>query len=165
VAVSFLGWRHWAVDADGLLRPAWTPWSPYPPDLLVWRPDGVTEAHCLRQRADRGSDRILGADPPRAFDAGAAPNGAHRRVPDETCVCGLYAWRDAAQLSAARQPRWTRQPIVVGVARLGGRVIVADRGYRAERGYPVALLDPAGVVSGRYQVARYKTWPALTAEW
>jgi hypothetical protein len=160
--VSFLGWRHWAVDTDGLLRPAWTPWSPYPPDLLVWRPDGITEAQCLRVLADRVSEVILGIDPPPAERAGG---GDHRRTPDEGCVCGLYAWRDAGLLAEARPPRWTRRPIVLGVARLGGRVIVAERGYRAQRGYPVAVLDPDGVVSPRYRVARYKTWPALTAEW
>ena len=46
--MSLLGWRQWAVDRDGLLRPAWTPWTPFPAGLLLWRPDGLTRAHCLR---------------------------------------------------------------------------------------------------------------------
>jgi hypothetical protein len=54
---------------------------------------------------------------------------------------------------------------VVGVARLGGRVIVTERGYRAQRGLPVAVLDPRGDVSDVYALARYRTWDALVAEW
>ncbi|EFC84722.1 hypothetical protein [Parafrankia sp. EUN1f] len=143
--MSLLGWRQWAVDGDGLLRPAWTPWSPFPTGLLLWRPDGLTEACCLRTETGR-----------------QAP---HERTPADDCVCGLYAWRSSALLAAARRPRWTRYPCVVGVARLGGRVIIAERGYRAERGYPVAVFDPRGRVSPRYPVARYRRWSALVAEW
>ncbi|MCK9901709.1 hypothetical protein CC117_08910 [Parafrankia colletiae] len=144
--MSLLGWRQWAVDGDGLLRPAWTPWSPFPSGMLLWRPDGLTEAHCLRATAS-------GQDPP------------HDRLPAEDCLCGLYAWRDTALLAAARLPRWTRLPCVIGAVRLGGRVIIAERGYRAQRGYPVAVFDPRGLVSPRYSVARYRTWSALVAEW
>jgi hypothetical protein len=151
--MSLLGWRQWAVDAQGQLRPAWTPWSPFPPELLLWRPDGVTEARCLRlARPDR--------------DRGAARRTPpHLRTPADGCVCGLYAWRDPDTLLVAPRPRWTSLPVVVGAARLGGRVVVADRGYRAQLGYPVAVLDPGGVVSPRYAVARYRTWDALVAEW
>ncbi|MCK9931246.1 hypothetical protein MXD62_29600 [Frankia sp. Mgl5] len=143
--MSLLGWRQWAVDSDGLLRPAWTPWSPFPPEFLLWHPDGLTEAHCLRTD-DSGQER-------------------HDRLPGDDCVCGLYAWRDPSLLVTARLPRWTRCPCVIGVARLGGRVIVAERGYRAQLGYPVAVFDPRGIVSPRYAVARYRRWPALVAEW
>jgi hypothetical protein len=97
-------------------------------------------------------------------DSGAEAH-RHKRTPGEGCVCGLYAWRDPAVLAAAPRPRWTHLPIVVGAARLGGRIIVAERGYRAGLGYPVAVLDPTGVVSGRYPVARYRTWDGLVAEW
>lgn|GEM_PF-2833043 len=182
--MSILGWRHWAVDTDGLLRPAWTPWSPYPDDLLLWRPDGLTRARCLRTSEERTAETLFGFVPAAHSPAvgadgqdgrsgrdgypdadGYGGRHGHARIPDPSCVCGLYAWRDAATLAAARVPRWTRRPIVVGVARLGGRVIVAEHGYRAERGYPVAVFDPEGVVSPRYPVARYRSWPALTAEW
>ncbi|OAA25581.1 hypothetical protein UG55_102115 [Frankia sp. EI5c] len=143
--MSLLGWRQWAVDGDGLLRPAWTPWSPFPAGLLLWRPDGLTEACCVRPE---GSGQV-----------------PHDRIPAADCACGLYAWRSPALLSMARPPRWTRHPCVVGVARLGGRVIIASRGYRAERGFPVAVFDPRGLVSPRYSVARYRAWSALVAEW
>ncbi|CAO5156246.1 conserved hypothetical protein [Frankia sp. AiPs1] len=152
--MSILGWRQWAVDGDGHLRPAWTPWTPFPPGMLLWRADGITEAHCLRT-AHRPDER---PDP-------QAPPIGHDRIPDEHCLCGLYAWRTPSILAAARIPRWTALPCVVGVVRLGGRVIVGERGYRAERGYPVALLDQHGVVSGGYAVARYRTFAALVAEW
>lgn len=149
--MSLLGWRQWAVDGDGLLRPAWTPWSPFPPGLLLWRPDGMTEAHCLRAESAESAE-----------SAGEQP---HDRMPDEGCACGLYAWRSPALLAAARLPRWTRCHCVIGVVRLGGRVIIAQRGYRAQRGYPVAVFDPRGVVSPRYSIARYRRWSALVTEW
>lgn len=152
--MSVLGWRQWAVDRDGLLRPAWTPWSPFPPDLLLWRPDGMTEAHCLRRERDDPSGGLRRRRTRR-----------HPEVPGDACVCGLYAWAGPAELRAAARPTWTSRPIVVGVARLGGRLVVAERGYRAQRAYPVAVLDPKGIVSASYPVARYRRWDALVAEW
>jgi hypothetical protein len=86
-------------------------------------------------------------------------------IPADGCVCGLYAWRDPETLAAAPVPRWTRRPIVTGAVRLGGRVIVGERGYRAEVGYPVAIHDPNGVIAPAYQVARYRDWRALVSEW
>ncbi|WP_225438775.1 hypothetical protein [Candidatus Frankia nodulisporulans] len=152
--MSLLGWRQWAVDRDGQLRPAWTPWSPFPPGMLLWRPDAITEARCLRTTTHP-------EEPSRAD----APAVAHERIPDEHCLCGLCAWRTPELLAAARRPTWTSLPCVVGVVRLGGRIIIGERGYRAERGYPVALFDRHGVVSPDYAVARYRTFAALTAEW
>jgi hypothetical protein len=154
-----LGWRQWAVDARGGLRPAWTPWSPFP-DLLLWQPDGLTRAVCLRVAREAQGAR----DPDHSPRPRTSPT-AHERTPDEACACGLYAWRGPDLLAAADRPRWTRQPIVVGVARLGGRVIVTERGYRAELANPVAVLDRRGVVGARYRVARYRRWEALVAEW
>ncbi|MGF7236679.1 MAG: hypothetical protein ACQSGP_17215 [Frankia sp.] len=151
--MSMLGWRQWAVDERGGLRPAWTPWSPFPDDLLLWRPDGLTRALCLRAARDTQDPRGQRARP------------AHVQTPDEACVCGLYAWRDPDLLTAAARPRWTHRPIVVGVAKLGGRVIVTERGYRAELATPVAVLDRHGVVGPSYRVARYRHWDALVAEW
>ncbi len=151
--MSLLGWRQWAVDDRGQLRPAWTPWSPFPPSMLLWRADGITQAHCLR--AKRPDSTAVGEP---------APAG-HDRVPDEHYLCGLYAWRTPEILAAARRPRWTALPCVVGVVRLGGRIIIGERGYRAERGYPVAVLDRHGVVSASYTIARYRTFSALVAEW
>jgi hypothetical protein len=148
-----LGWRQWTVDGHGQLRPAWTPWSPFPPDMLLWRADGITQAHCLRTTR-----------PDPHAPAGLTTAG-HARIPDERCLCGLYAWRTPEILAGARRPRWTTLPCIVGVVRLGGRIIIGERGYRAERGYPVAVLDRHGVVSGEYAVARYRTFPALMAEW
>ncbi len=149
-----LGWRQWAVDERGGLRPAWTPWSPFPDDLLLWRPDGLTRAFCLRAVRD-----------PRDRPGRGRAIPAHLRTPDQACVCGLYAWRDPALLAAADQPRWTRRPIVVGVVALGGRIIVTERGYRAELANPVAVLDRDGVVDPRYRAARYRRWESLVAEW
>ena len=165
--MSFLGWRQWAVDPDGMLRPAWTPWSPYPRGVLLWRTDGPTEALCLRAdsstRPPSVERRRTGAS---TADASAAdvPRG-HARVPEPGCVCGLYAWRTPEQLAAAPRPRWTRLPVVTGVVRLGGRVVVAERGYRAERAFPVAVHDPSGVVAATYAAARYRAWEAMVAEW
>ncbi|MBX6390928.1 MAG: hypothetical protein IRZ08_18390, partial [Frankia sp.] len=144
----------------------------HPPDHLLWRPDGITRARCLRGSHGPPPD---GSGEPTRHDAPAglavaASGDAHQgeageRVPAEGCGCGLYAWRGPARLRAAPRPRWTSRPVVTGVVRLGGRVVVADRGYRAELAYPVAVLDPHGLVSPRYQIARYRSWPALLAEW
>ncbi|CAJ59428.1 MULTISPECIES: hypothetical protein [Frankia] len=174
--MSLLGWRQWAVDGQGQLRPAWTPWSPFPPGMLLWRADGITQARCLRTKRP---DSVAAGEPPPAHHR--VPDDHRRpherrlpdeqrvpddhRVPDEHCLCGLYAWRTPEILAAARRPRWTALPCVVGVVRLGGRIIIGERGYRAERGYPVAVLDRHGVVSTSYAVARYRTFSALVAEW
>lgn len=221
--MSLLGWRQWAVDRDGLLRPAWTPWSPFPAGLLLWRPDGLTRAYCLRdthpadvpspgtpprqsdrnqdeprgagggpvrrggdggpvtaaglprrpvgdawagvQRGDRPADAALADGASTDSASGGAADPGSNPVPAAECVCGLYAWRDPEILTASPIPRWTRRPIVVGAVRLGGRIIVGERGYRAELGYPVAIHDPNGVIAPSYQVARYRDWDALVAEW
>ena len=174
--MSVLGWRQWAVDRAGLLRPAWTPWSPHPPELMLWRPDGVTRAHCLRgpheQPASAEAEAAEACETAAAGATGSAgatgpsgETGFGGRLPEAGCACGLYAWRSPAELAAAPHPRWTSLPIVVGVARLGGRIIVGERGYRAELGYPVAVLDPTGVVAAVYQLARYRDRRALVAEW
>ncbi|ONH34441.1 hypothetical protein [Protofrankia sp. BMG5.30] len=156
--MSVIGWRQWAVDGAGRLRPAWTPWSPFPTDLLLWYPDGLTRALCLRGVRDD-----FGGQPSSA--SLAASLTPHPRMPGEACACGLYGWLSARELAAAATPRWTSRPIVVGAARLGGRLVVSERGYRAQLGYPVAVVDPDGVVSSAYSVARYRTWGALVAEW
>ncbi|WP_131769371.1 hypothetical protein [Candidatus Protofrankia californiensis] len=152
--MSVIGWRQWVVDGAGWLRPAWTPWSPFPADLLLWRPDGLTRAFCLRGARDGLGSQLS--------QAHLTP---HLRMPSENCVCGLYAWLSAQELAAAAAPRWTSRPIIVGAARLGGRLVISARGYRAQLGYPVAVVDPDGVVSAAYPVARYRTWDALVAEW
>ncbi|ADP84714.1 hypothetical protein [Pseudofrankia inefficax] len=166
--MSLLGWRQWAVDREGLLRPAWTPWTPFPAGLLLWRPDGLTRAYCLRDAHATGEPpgATVGPSTVGPSTASAQPeDGARGVIPADGCVCGLYAWRDPETLAAAPIPRWTRRPIVTGAVRLGGRVIVGERGYRAEVGYPVAIHDPHGVIAPAYQVARYRDWRALVAEW
>jgi hypothetical protein len=122
--------------------------------MLLWRPNGLTKALCLwAQRDDLSSRRFR------------VPSAPHTQMPSENCVCGLYAWLSPRELADAAAPTWTSRPIVVGAARLGGRLVVTERGYRAQLGYPVAVLDPRGVVSPTYAVARYLTWDALVAEW
>lgn len=164
--MSLIGWRQWAVDRRGRLRPAWTPWSPYPDDLLLWRADGLTRAHCLRSRRPPLDRPLLAGRPDAVFEARSAEVALpHPLVPDEGCVCGLYAWRTPSLLAAAPVPRWTRLPIVVGAVRLGGRVVVTERGYRAETACPVAVHDPDGAVGPDYRLARYRRFDTLVAEW
>jgi len=151
-----IGWRQWRVDRAGRLRPAfrWTSERDRN-DILLWRPDGLTEAVCLRE--DYGYHRF-------SEDRNPAP---HPQVPDERCSCGLYAWRSPQECSFDIEQLWTSLafPFVVGVVRLGRRIVVAERGYRAQAGYPVAVLDRHGIVASTYPVARYRTWEALVAEW
>ncbi|WP_349305940.1 hypothetical protein [Pseudofrankia sp. DC12] len=125
------------------------------------RPARPPEAGAPAGDAAAADDPADDSDDPTSRPADATP----AVIPAEGCVCGLYAWRDPETLAAAPYPRWTRRPIVMGAARLGGRVIVGERGYRAEVGYPVAIHDPHGVIAPAYQVARYRYWSALVAEW
>lgn len=66
-------------------------------------------------------------------------------VPDEYCRCGIYALKDKAEL--LRSPYLVSGKAAIGAVSLWGKVIPADKGYRAQYAYPLflytdeALLD------------------------
>ena len=59
-------------------------------------------------------------------------------IPGQLCRCGIYAARDLETLKGLAQAG-LHGPLVVGEVALWGRTIVAERGYRAEYGYPRSL--------------------------
>lgn len=75
-------------------------------------------------------------------------------VPHEWCTCGFYAYNTAASLGDYAAP-------IVGVVRLTGRVLVGSKGFRAQRGEIVALLNPSDVVNTRAETAYGATARAL----
>lgn len=54
-------------------------------------------------------------------------------MPHPDCSCGLYGVGDPDDL------RQTRDPAVLGTVAFWGRIVVHERGYRAELGYPQRL--------------------------
>jgi hypothetical protein len=60
-------------------------------------------------------------------------------APDEQCVCGVYACDDA---SAALFYAHRSGSAVVGRAKLWGRVVEHDAGWRAEHAYPESIYVP-----------------------
>ncbi|HXF37052.1 MAG TPA: hypothetical protein VNO17_07715, partial [Actinomycetota bacterium] len=129
VAVRAPAWRQLvearraALGAEVLPEPVigWRAWRLQPlPDGYVlrslaqdegpWPRRSAFQAHCLRR-----------------IDHGPSPGAA--------CVCGIYAWKEAAQLAGAAKAR----PSVVGTVALWGRVVEHAGGYRAEQAYPQRL--------------------------
>lgn len=62
----------------------------------------------------------------------------HDRVPQECCTCGIYAFRTLPQLVTELDgsPR-----CLLGEVRLWGKVIITERGYKAEYAYPTRLIS------------------------
>ena len=72
------------------------------------------------------------------YEAGCRLVARHGPVPAVECHCGIYAARDLDTLKELATPN-VRVPLAVGKVALWGRVIPAERGYRAQYGYPLRL--------------------------
>ncbi len=59
----------------------------------------------------------------------------HQKVPDEDCLCGIYAYKDREELGVVKNPRFA-----FGEVALWGHVVEAEGGYRAEFAYPLRLI-------------------------
>lgn len=135
--IPVIGFRAWQlqVTADGVELCGLHDWGRWDPR--------VTEAGCRRT-------------PPWMV--------RQHRIPNPSCECGLYALTSLeepagrAQLSAARQVAiCVSRPVVAGAVLGWGRVIQhGARGWRAEYGRPIGLLDSGDplleVVARRFQV-------------
>ena len=106
-------------------------------------PDGIEPIVGWRYWRVDGS--VLGSltrdapwSPLRGFEAGCRLTDRHGPVPDPGCNCGVYAARDLRTLQSMATPS-VRHPLAVGKVALWGRIIPAERGYRAQFGYPRRL--------------------------
>jgi hypothetical protein len=124
-----LGWRIWRIDTElGLLR------SPFLGRDL-WLPEQPFRAGC--------------GIPIKVLPEHVPPHDS----PDSRCTCGIYAAvavstlvDDLKTLSTiiAHEARigYRRDLIAVGLVSLWGRVIICERGYRAELAYPKEIYAP-----------------------
>jgi len=72
-------------------------------------------------------------------------------VPHSACTCGIYSGRSRDHLVSMGYSRFRGDVgVVIGIVKLFGKVIVADVGYRAAKGYPGDLVVPHII----WQVAR-----------
>lgn len=110
------GWREWSIAADGL-RGA---------QGRLWRP-GTNTTECYGRHAVmlRVLDDLL------AGEGIAMPAHSVERW----CTCGLYSWRQPDRIRL-------RQDKVAGVVESWGRVLIGERGYRAQYARVVALCGP-----------------------
>ena len=109
---------------------------------------------CSSRRTTRCAGRLAGRPRQRARRLHESPAAG--------CGCGLYAARDPELAVAylpthiketlrARQPEILGYDVVMAIGRvsLWGRVVEAEWGWRAERGYPTELYLPARVTHYR----------------
>ena len=111
-----LGHRLWEVRQDRLW-PLWFAWLP-------WVPQQVSRATCHQPQG------------PFASALAGRPLPLHS-APDPSCSCGIYAAAAADDLPST----WsgTKEVLVWGVVALWGRVVIAERGWRAQFAHPVSL--------------------------
>ena len=132
-----VGWRAWRVDGDGMLTSIHHPtrWEPGVPVRADHSPPldlGRSEEEAPDSRRRTGRAHAAGAEE-REHD----PPGAG-------CTCGVYALIDKEQLEL--QFLWPSMPSVYGRVNLWGRVIVAEKGYRAQFAYPAELWVADGTI-------------------
>lgn len=94
---------------------------------FAWKPGETHVAECK-------TFKVTGAD----HDAPA---------PVEECTCGFYGWNNARFLDDTRTHLYGWLPVMntyfgVGVVALTGRILVGEKGYRAECAKLVALGGP-----------------------
>jgi hypothetical protein len=135
---TVVGWRVWALleDADGprlssLMHPS------------AWTIRRAFEASC----ALRGEPLILGRR--------RVP--AHETAPHPACACGIHAAADVehalAYLGDSSEGDAVVRGQVLGRVALWGNVVEGLAGWRAEKGYPVALYLPTVGLDDPYEVA------------
>jgi hypothetical protein len=152
------GYRWWRVGLGGWLLSPWRNARP-------WRPE-PQRARCLATR------RLFGWREDR--------HAAHA-APHVRCSCGFYGLhRYPVTSPGPARFVWDVDTsysgsggMVLGVAEASGRVLVGTRGWRAEYARPSALYvapwafpsADVDAVRDRYDVAVYREFDALRAEW
>lgn len=86
-----------------------------------------------------------------AYLSAFCPNagiGAHREPPDESCNCGIYAWKDEFYLwnegyePVERRGDGVVEVVVAGEVQMWGKFMGAERGYRCQHARIYALEVP-----------------------
>jgi hypothetical protein len=117
--VPLVGYREWSIGAEPNGRPLRLRSLFHP---TTWPHDRPFSAVCLRSatRPDRSADPI------------------HDGVPDESCQCGIYAFRrpEFESLNGATGPK------VRGIVYGWGRYVLGTLGWRTQFARLVALLAP-----------------------
>lgn len=150
-----VGWRGWNVDAEGGLRGA--------ARSELWVPGQPAVAVC----ANAGNKYQYGYNPQ------TKPNHLEVGVPQQACTCGFYAYKsletELKQLLDSMDMEWdygsrrlVPKPRVhatyiqqtLGQVNLWGRVIVHQRGYRAQYAYPKAIIVSESVGEQRIENIR-----------
>jgi hypothetical protein len=124
-----LGWRIWLVDRNRLRAVVCG---------IEWPPRARFAASCEHAPAAFWRDDRARNDVLHAGSGGGAPEP--HAAPDAGCDCGVYAFerREDAELLAAEKAGGGAV-LALGRVSLWGRVVVTERGYRAELAYPYDL--------------------------
>lgn len=128
-----VGYRGWRVKDDAL-------WSVYPDIRSVeWPIHGPLQSECLRpkQRGRDDHDSDFLPSPPK-----------HYWTPHLDCTCGIYALHQYPKLFKKREDgrkvrtfRPWPDDSVTGIIHAWGRMIVGDKGFRAQSAKPIALVS------------------------
>lgn len=102
-----------------------------------------------------------------------APSDRHP-VPDEDCTCGIYAVKTLSLLveenaiASCRRLDWIQDRLVLGAVDLWGKVVIHERGYRAQFARPTQLwANPAfagytHTLETKYQIpVSAPPWPQI----
>lgn len=133
------GLRVWRIDDFGRLR------ALHVQTAAPWRP-GINEAACIAEHD--GSQvwysgglimTVPGSYTYYSTGANSAKRRGCKRVPNEKCRCGFYAYTSIShtELSKAQEPDH-----ILGMVRGSGRTLIGSKGFRSEKAEVVALLDP-----------------------
>lgn len=151
-----IGCRIWRRGARDLFRADAAAAQAHPRDTRLAAPDyfePVVGWRVWRVVRYRGRYLLASLFVNVAWPPGAALEAAchhfirqTHRPPEESCHCGIYATQ-LAQIDWTSVSRRPLRPFAIGRVSLWGNVIEAERGWRAERAYPLDLVVPrVGVV-------------------
>lgn len=155
-AQALTGWRLWYAVEVPLLLPA---------EVFTVGHAGVYRLAGMRGTAEDW--------PPleAAFARCVKHKSPHRDSPGEGCRCGFHAIRSLPQFVASFSPA---PGVLMGEVWLWGKIIVCERGYKAQFAYPKRLIIPtgwkeaemvAGELSASYRVAtEMGDWDGLVRE-
>lgn len=116
----FVGWRAWRVRDGFLLSHQFD---------ITWPTDVPLEALCLRATYSYPTTRHTAAEIP----------------PVQGCICGIYAATTQEHLLTMPYHKYHARhqtTVVIGEVFLWGRVIVGDKGWKAQYARPKSLLLP-----------------------